>query len=325
MRSFLLAAIAFMTLWTAPAQELPGNHDPVAYKDGDTWYVFSTGNGIDVLSSKDLKTWTREKQVFTQIPKWPAQTVPGFRGGHFWAPDIIRHGDTYYIYYSASTFGSNGSAIGVATASTLDAASPDFGWTDHGMVVQSVSGRDDWNAIDPNIIIDGEGTPWMSFGSFWDGIKMVKLSDDMLSVARPEVWHSLCRRERDYRLDVDSAGNGAVEAPFIFLKGDYYYLFVSFDYCCRGAESTYKVVVGRSKSVTGPYLDRSGKDLCNGGAEPVLSGNRRWPGVGHCSVYNFDGRDLMFFHGYDMDDGGRSKLLIRELHWDAEGWPSATL
>ncbi len=148
----------------------------------------------------------------------------------------------------------------------------------------------------------------MSFGSFWDGIKMVKLSDDMLSVAKPEEWYSLCRRERDFRLDITSAGDGAVEAPFIFRKGDYYYLFVSFDYCCRGAESTYKVVAGRSKNVRGPYLDRSGKDLYKGGAEPVLSGNRRWPGVGHCSVYNFDGRDLMFFHGYDMDDGGRSKL-----------------
>ncbi len=116
-----------------------------------------------------------------------------------------------------------------------------------------------------------------------------------------------------------------MEAPFIFRKGDYYYLFVSFDYCCRGARSDYKVVVGRSKDVTGPYLDRDGVDMYRGGATIVLAGNERFPGVGHCSVYNFDGRDLMFFHGYDMTDEGRSKLLIRELSWDADGWPTAEL
>ena len=96
-----------------------------------------------------------------------------------------------------------------------------------------------WNAIDPNIIVDENGTPWMSFGSFWDGIKMVKLTDDMMQVAQPEEWHSLCRRERSFELDDKDPGDGAVEAPFIMKHGDYYYLFVSFDYCCRGKDSTW--------------------------------------------------------------------------------------
>jgi arabinan endo-1,5-alpha-L-arabinosidase len=325
LKPFLFSCLALLAFGTAVGQQLPGNHDPVAIKEGDTYYVFSTGRGINVLSSTDMVTWKPEKAVFDPIPQWPAQTIPGFRGNSFWAPDIIKRGDTYYIYYSASAFGENTSAIGVATAKTLDPASPDFGWTDHGKVIQSIPGRDFWNAIDPNIIIDEEGTPWMNFGSFWGGIMMVKLNSDMLSVAQPEEWYALCRRERNYLLDITDPGNGAVEAPFIFRKGDYYYLFVSFDYCCRGARSDYKVVVGRSKDVRGPYLDRNGFDMFKGGSTLVLAGNRQWPGVGHCSVYNFDGKDLMFFHGYDMEDNGRSKLLIRELKWDGEGWPTAEL
>ncbi len=338
-RTILLAALACVCVNTVVGQalpgndNLPGNHDPVAYKEGDTWYVFSTGRGVSMMSTKDFVTWTRPRPVLETIPTWPAELIPGFRGGSFWAPDIIKRGDTFYLYYSASAFGENTSAIGVATAKSLDPESPDYGWTDHGPVVQSVPGRDFWNAIDANVIIDEEGTPWMNFGSFWGGIMMVKLADDMLSVAQPEEWYALCRRERSFLLDITDPGDGAVEAPFIFKKGEWYYLFVSFDYCCRGLRSDYKVMVGRSKSVKGPYVDKNGMDLFKGGGSLVVqgegAGNRMrpatWTAVGHCSVYNYDGRDLIFMHGYDARDNGASKLLIRQLDWDAEGWPTAKL
>ncbi|MBU1823140.1 MAG: family 43 glycosylhydrolase, partial [Bacteroidetes bacterium] len=161
-------------------------HDPVMIQQDGTYYLFCTGPGISVWSSNDLKEWNKEKQVFAQAPTWAADVVPGFRN-HIWAPDISFHNGQYYLYYSVSAFGKNTSAIGVATSKSLHPESPDFKWTDHGMVVQSVPNRDLWNAIDPNLIVDEAGTPWLSFGSFWSGLKLVKLSDDLVSVAKPEV------------------------------------------------------------------------------------------------------------------------------------------
>jgi arabinan endo-1,5-alpha-L-arabinosidase len=113
----------------------------------------------------------------------------------------------------------------------------------------------------------------------------------------------------------------AIEAPFIFRKNGYYYLFVSWDYCCRGVRSDYKIVIGRSRDVRGPYLDKNGKSLADGGGTLVLAGNSKWPGVGHNSAYTFDGKDYLVFHAYDAGDDGKSKLKIAEMKWDKEDWP----
>ena len=300
--------------------EQVNTHDPVMAKEGDTYYLFATGMGVSVMSSKDMKTWKFEKSVLEKAPEWATKLIPSYRG-HTWAPDVIFHNGLWHVFYSCSAFAKNTSAIGVATTPTLDPNSPDYKWTDHGLVLQSVPNRDMWNAIDPNIIIDEEGTPWMNFGSFWDGIKMVKLSPDMKSVAQPEEWVSLCRRERTFDLDDANPGDGAVEAPFIMKHGDYYYLFVSFDYCCRGKNSDYKVVVGRSKTVKGPYLDKEGKRMDKGGGSIVIQGNENWAGIGHNSAYHFDGKDYFVCHAYSLAENGASKLFIREMQWDAEGWP----
>ena len=276
----------------------PLAHDPVMAKQDDTYYLFTTGQGVSVMSSKDLKTWKFEKPVFTEAPQWAVETVKEYKG-HTWAPDIIFHNGLYHLFYSCSAFAKNTSAIGHATNPTLDPADPNFKWTDHGKVIQSVPNRDMWNAIDPNIIVDENGTPWMSFGSFWDGIKMVKLTDDMMQVAQPE----------------------AVEAPFIMKHGDYYYLFVSFDYCCRGKDSTYKVVVGRSKSAIGPYVDKEGKPMAKGGGSLVIEGNADYAGIGHNAAYHIDGKDYFLCHAYSVAENGAPKLFIREMTWTPDGWP----
>jgi arabinan endo-1,5-alpha-L-arabinosidase len=203
---------------------------------------------------------------------------------------------------------------------TLHPSSPDYAWTDLGKVVQSVPGRDLWNAIDPNMVAGEKGEPWLSFGSFWSGIKLVKL-DSSMKVAEPQEWHSIARRQRSDSTAGLSAGNGAIEAPFIFKKGDYYYLFVSIDYCCKGAQSTYKMVVGRSKKLQGPYVDKNSVEMASGGGSLLMEGNADWHGVGHNAVYAVDGKDLLIFHGYDAKDRGRSKLRIEELVWDNDGWP----
>lgn len=295
-------------------------HDPVMIRQDNMYYLFCTGFGITVFSSADMKKWKVEKPVFNKAPQWAVDAIPGFNG-HIWAPDISYHNGQYYLYYAVSAFGKNTSAIGVATNKTLNTASPDFKWTDHGKVVQSVPGRDLWNAIDPNLITDENDIPWLTFGSFWNGMKLVKLNNNLTAVAQPETWYTVAARKRDFILPDSVAGDAAIEAPFIFRKGKYFYLFVSWDYCCRGEKSTYKVVVGRSEKVYGPYLDKDGVSMNLGGGSLVAEGDKDWFGAGHNGTYTFNGVDYLIFHGYDAADKGRPKLRIEKLSWNNE-WPA---
>lgn len=295
-------------------------HDPVAIKENNTYHLFCTGKGIGHFTSTDLTIWIEAEPVFPERPTWTDKVVTDFKN-HIWAPDVILHKGIYYLYYSISAFGKNTSAIGVTTNKTLDQTSKDYKWNDKGIVIQSIPNRDLWNAIDPNIVIDEKGTAWMTFGSFWEGMKLVKLDDTLLKIAEPQEWHTVARRQRAFDLGDKNPGDAAIEAPFIFKKNDWYYLFVSWDYCCRGKESTYKVVVGRSKNVEGPYFDQEGKNLFHGGGSLVVQGNENWNGAGHCSAYTFEGKDYLFYHAYDAKDEGKPKLRISELKWDNDNWP----
>lgn len=303
-------------------------HDPVMAKEGNTFYVFSTGPGITFYSSKNLKDWHKEGEVFSSAPAMASQVAPEF-GGHLWAPDVQFHNGKYYLYYSASAFGKNTSGIGVAVNKTLNPASPNYQWQDLGIVIQSIPERDDWNAIDPNIVEDEQGNGWMVFGSFWSGIKMFKLNADWTKPAEPQEWQNIAERPRTKIIyskatnetKKNDDANGAVEGPFIFKKNGYYYLFVSFDKCCRGKDSNYNIRVGRSKSVTGPYLDKDGKDMRDGGGSLVLAGDSDWVGLGHNSAYTFDGKDYLVFHAYETADKYLQKLKVLDMKWDAELWP----
>lgn len=327
-------------------------HDPVMIKQDDTYYVFHTGKGIPVKSSKDMKIWKEEKAVFSATPEWVSKTVPRGFDGNIWAPDIVFHDGTYYLYYSVSAFGRNTSAIAVATNKTLHPDDPKFKWVDEGIVIQSVPGRDMWNAIDANVAFDDNGTPWMSFGSFWGGIKLVKLNPDMTSVVTDSTqeWHTIAARERNWLVDERDAGdaanpeldyealytpellemnrnmkNSSIEAPFIFKNNGYYYLFVSWDRCCQGLKSTYKILVGRSKDITGPYLDKEGKKMIHGGGTLIAQGNEDWAAVGHPAAYTFDGKDYLIYHTYDKKDEGKPKLGISEIKWDKDQWPGISM
>ncbi|MFC0877837.1 family 43 glycosylhydrolase [Saccharicrinis sp. FJH2] len=311
------------------AQERPPVHDPVMMKQGDTYYVFSTGWGISVQSSKDLKTWEREKRVFEQAPEWTKEAVEGFRG-HMWAPDIAYFNGQYYLFYSVSAFGKNTSCIGLATNKTLDPDDPEFEWVDQGKIIQSYPGKTNWNAIDPNFIVDKDGTPYLTFGSFWDGLKLVKLAWDGKSVDDDldQIPTIASRKQKPGEPNppaIDDnpkdAGGNAIEAPFVFKKGKYYYLFASIDYCCKGPRSTYKIIVGRSKDLAGPYKDKDGNELKYGGGSIVLKGDDNWYGIGHNAVYSADGKDYLICHGYDANDKGKSKLIVTELTWDKKKWP----
>ncbi|AEV97111.1 ABC transporter substrate-binding protein [Niastella koreensis] len=297
---------------SSAAQPIPA-HDPVLIKQDSVYYMFCTGQGITEWSSVNMVDWKKEPPVFAQPPAWVMKELPAFKG-HTWAPDMSFHNGQYYLYYAVSAFGKNTSCIGVATNKTLHPGARDFHWEDRGKLVQSVPNRDDWNAIDPNLFVDDNDSAWLTFGSFWSGIKLVKLNNDLVSLAHPEEWYNLANR-RD-------SGTTAIEAPFLFKKGKYYYLFVSVDYCCRGLKSTYKVLVGRSEKVTGPYIDKNNVPMMKGGGSLVAAGDTtNWVAIGHNSVYTFDGKDYIVYHGYDAKDNGKSKLIIRELGWDANGWP----
>lgn len=316
----LISLVAAVQHPPSQRQELQGDirqvHDPAVIKDGDTFYLFSTRAGIAVRCSKDLVSWRLCGDVFAHLPAWAASDVPGLRG--IWAPDISYFNGRYHLYYSASTFGSNRSSIGLATNQTLDPTSNKYRWEDQGKVISSYQ-TDDWNAIDPNIVIDGQGEPWLSFGSFWSGIKMRKIDVATGKLSHTDTkLYSLASRPRSAELP------GAIEAPAIVRRGEFYYLFVSFDFCCRGVESTYNIRVGRSKQVTGPYLDREGKDLMEGGGTLVLSGGKRWRGPGHCTILRDRSGDQLVYHAYDADARGVSTLRITPISWDAD-WPKVSV
>jgi len=302
------------------ALELRGNvrhvHDPSLIREGGTYYLFSTRAGIAVRCSQDLVDWALCGDVFAHLPQWAVEDVPGLRG--LWAPDVSYFNGKYHLYYSASTFGSNRSAIGLATNRTLDPASSLYRWEDQGKVIGS-NRSDDWNAIDPHVVLDEGGQPWMSFGSFWGGIKLRRLdpATGKLS-AQDQTLYPLAGRPRTAELP------GAIEAPAIVRKHGYYYLFVSFDFCCRGKESTYNIRVGRARRVTGPYVDWDGKPLTEGGGTLVLEGGGRWRGPGHCTILQDRGGEKLVYHAYDAEWRGTPTLRITPLYWDDAGWPTVS-
>jgi arabinan endo-1,5-alpha-L-arabinosidase len=285
-------------------------HDPsTIVKCKDEYWIFYTGRDVRSYRSKDLVQWEAGPVVFSNAPPWVAEAVPVNRGGRdFWAPDVIYVGDRYLLYYSASSFGKNTSAIGLATNPTLDPDDPSYRWTDQGMVIQS-SPRDDFNTIDPALFQDADGSLWMPFGSFWGGIKMIRLDPKTgKRIAPDSPVHALAHYD-------------SIEAPFLYRHDNNYFLFVNWGFCCRGTNSTYEIRVGRSDKVTGPYRDREGKDLLAGGGTPVLGTEDVFIGPGHAGILNENGKYWFGFHFYNAAQRGSSTYAIRPLRWSADGWP----
>ena len=351
-------------------------HDPVMAFEDSTYYLFATGMGIQKMTSTDRQKWTVSPDpVMSVIPKWTHDSVPGFRS-HVWAPDIIQWHGRWWLAYSCSTFGKNGSAIGLLTTRSLASGL----WEDEGCIVASKEKRDNWNAIDPNFVIDEQDQPWLVWGSFWDGIQIVRLDTTMhvakesgvrsqesgvrsqesvgprtiarrynlnnkdaktalpinpkAAIERKQNQVGLNSAEREQaRPKVnppknptsDYAGPNAIEAPFIFKHDGWYYLFVSWDYCCQGSKSNYRVAVGRSKTVDGPYLDSKGIDMRYGGGNLFLEGDKKeYEAAGHCAAYTFEGQDIFICHGYSVAQNGASILIQRPITWTSDGWPKIT-
>ena len=284
-------------------------HDPstLIACDGEYW-LFHTGRGVPSWRSKDLMTWQEGPRVFEQSPAWVSDAVPENRNANFWAPDIIKVGERYLLYYSVSSFGKKTSAIALATNATLDPASAQFKWRDEGIVVRS--GPDtNFNAIDPALFRDRDGKLWMTFGSYWTGLKLIELDPATGKPVAPDAP------------PVPLAHDRAIEAVFLYRHGDHYYLFVNHGWCCRGVNSTYNIRVGRSATIAGPYVDQDGRKLLDGGGTVVLESDGPFIGPGHASIVTIEDREWFGCHFYDATQNGRPTYALRPLTWDAEGWP----
>jgi Glycosyl hydrolases family 43/Ricin-type beta-trefoil lectin domain len=311
---------------TVPSGQIPVTgeievHDPTLYRDGDTYIVAATHNSI--RSAPSLSgPWTD----LGDVPKadWTFAISPGT----LWAPHVERVDDTFYYYYSQSSFGSQTSAIGLKTTQTPTVPSS---YVDHGEPIiasGAASGSDDpyeHNAIDPHVQHDLDGNWWIAWGSHWDGIMIQRLAADMVTPTG-EMTQIASRGSARFPIQPGfPVPPNRVEGPAIFQRGGYYYLLTGWDWCCRGDDSTYKISIGRSESIDGPYVDKNGVPLTDGGGSTILDSRFARPGVtpgglwrapGGPDVFVEDGTYYLVYHAYLPDN----TLGIRPMNWH-DGWP----
>ncbi|AGP52456.1 arabinan endo-1,5-alpha-L-arabinosidase [Streptomyces rapamycinicus] len=282
-------------------------HDPSMVRAADgTYLLYSTHGGLEARTSTDRIAFSRSGSAFTTPPSWwrtySADNDP-------WAPDISYQAGGYLMYYAVSSFGASNSAIGLATSPSGRAGT----WTDRG-IVHSTTVSSDYNAIDPSLFVDSDGKWWLSFGSWWSGLKMIRLD--------PATGKQYTGDRTVYAIASRPTGTKAIEGPSVVKRNGYYYLFASYDTCCAGTSSTYKIKVGRATSPTGPYYDKSGVNMMNNGGTPVLESHGRYIGPGGQSVLSDVDGDLLVYHYYDGQDNGTPKLGVNLLSWSG-GWPTA--
>lgn len=270
---------------------------------------------VPILESDDLVHWYFKNAAFTALkkPSW------GTMGANVWAPDVVKIGNSFVMYYALSVWGDPDPGIGVATA-----PEPWGPWTDQGKLFSSNEIGVN-NSIDPAVFQAQDGHYYMIWGSF-RGLYGVRLTDDGLAL-EGGLEAAKANKKLVAGLDTSTPFNLATyEAPYIVYKDGCYYMFVSSGSCCEGLNSTYHVRVGRSTEPLGPYYDDQGRDMCgeNRGAV-VLQASADFVGVGHNAVIQDDaGNWYIVYHGFDTDKPGtygnsnRRSLLIDKLEWDGD-------
>ena len=273
--------------------------DPSVIRGDDGFfYLYATEDirNLPIHRSKNLTDWEYVGTAFTD------QTRPDFEEkGGIWAPDINKIGGKYVLYYSMSAWGGEWTCgIGCATADN-----PAGPFTDHGKMFRSneIGVK---NSIDP-FYIEDSGRKYLFWGSF-RGIYAVELSDDGLSVKEGEVPKKV-------------AGT-AYEGTYIHKKGGYYYLFASIGSCCEGLRSTYTTVVGRSKDLLGPYVDKEGNRMLDNCHEILIHKSDSFVGTGHNSeiVSDKDGNDWVLYHAVSVENPDGRVLMLDRVDWQG-GWP----
>lgn len=296
--------------------------DPSIIRQGSTYYAFSTdvvgfasSGSLPIHCSSDRITWARCGSVFPQgMPSWITQQFPSVAG--LWAPDISFFNGEYHLYYNASTLYTQRTVIALVTNTTLDPTDPAYKWVDRGVVLESKDG-DDYNALDPNVLVDTDGQVWMTFGSYWSGIKQRQID--------PSTGMLLASNSTRYDLATrPGVSDDAIEGPSLIHRGGYYYLFVSMDHCCTASTATdnYKQAVGRSTSPHGPFLDQDGNSMMHGGGTILLQGDGTWnaPGGGSAYIDNDSGDNLLVFHAQNLSENGTPHVWLKSLTWTND-WP----
>ncbi len=285
-------------------------HDPVMIKDGDRYYVFHTGKGVSIKTSADKINWKRAGSVFKpgSFPAWHKTDIPN-QDENLWAPDIFYRNGKYHLYYSVSAWMNFNSSIGYATNTTLDTASPKYKWVDEGKVISYKNGGSKVNVIDPNVFIDTDGKHWLFYGSYQAGLRIVELN--------PETGKLLTDTPF-----ITTITTSLGEGVFVIKGMEYYYTFASRGICCKGMQSTYQIVMGRSKEVTGPYLNKEGKSWMDNNYSLFLAGDSTEPGRGHNGFFTEGDSTFIVYHAYTRDANGTSLLNIKTLYMDEKGWPT---
>jgi|WetSurMetagenome_2_1015567.scaffolds.fasta_scaffold59216_2 arabinan endo-1,5-alpha-L-arabinosidase len=307
----LLASTACLAVFVNSLKGDLDVHDPVMAKDGGTFYVFWTGDYIPRKTSTDRITWKNAGTIFgSEAPSWFKTPVPDNNGKSIWAPDISFRDGMWWLYYSVSTFGSRVSSIGLATNATLNSADAAYGWIDQGMVINSTANTS-YNCIDPNAFYNSDSTLWLVFGSWFSGIQLVQLNakTGKLLQSSPTVT-SL------------AAHSSGIEGAFLIKWKKYYYLFVSWDNCCKGVNSNYKIAVGRASAIKGPYVDKKNKTMTSGAGELLDTGDAVRKGPGHNGIFIEHDTVFCINHYYDATRDGQARMQIRPIYWDSEDWPS---
>ncbi len=295
-KNILIASIAMLAAVNSAEAQIgnPYIHDPSTIMECEgKFYTFGTGGGG--LISPDGYTWDS------------GAVRPG--GGA--APDAIKIGDRYLVVYGATGGGLGGGHAGIIYTmwnKTLDPKSPDFKYSEPNLVAQSEY-DEDCDAIDPSLLMGPDGRLWMSYGTYFGFIRLVEL--DPATGKRVEGNKAI-----DIAIDC--------EASALIYRNGWYYLLGTHGTCCDGVNSTYNIVVGRSRNVTGPYIDNVGRDMLKGGGKMVLAAGGRLIGAGHFGRYIVEeGVEKMSCHfEADMDRSGRSVLNVRPLVWKND-WPVA--
>jgi arabinan endo-1,5-alpha-L-arabinosidase len=278
--------------------------DPSVLFDGQAYWIASTGPGMPLRSSTDLRDVTLLGDAVDGLPDWADDAVPA--ATHYWSPDLASFGGRYHLYYALASSTPRQACIGHATATELGTVGA---WTDDGAPLLCTQPEADWFAIDPSVLVEADGSAWLLVGSSRAGLKLFELNEDGgLTTAAPTPVAA--------RPD-----GGVIQASAITRRGDYYYLFSSFDQCCQGVDSTRSIRVGRSASRLGPYLDRQGLALLDGGGTTLLQSGERWRGPGSNDVLHRGDQSYHFFFAYDAERDGRSFARLSTLTWDEEGWP----
>lgn len=280
-------------------------HDPSVIEADGIFYAFHTGPGVAYKTSSDLLTWQEAGSVFSTLPAPIVGVLPDVQD--LWAPDISYREGIFHLYYAASTFGSGRSCVGHATKVQLASDEP---WTVHENVICSNIDTDvDYDAIDPSAFADHEGQPWLVFGSYGSGIKLIRLNESGDGNQGPLL--SLASRPEEV----------AIQAAHLYYHDSHYYLFTTFDACCRGVSSTSYVTVGRADTIGGPYFDSDGVALLEGGGTRLIEGNDRFRAVGASTLLKTEQRMYLCYHAYDANSAGTPTLRISELTFDDAGWP----